>query len=110
MRDAWRDEDEIASGVLDAVSATVTELVSHMAREDVKHHLEIDVNMCVCDAAGWDGGDVHRKLLCGDVFGGETDLVVDVIPIPNVAGGADGPNSVVRLHVGSEVRHVRDDR
>ena len=99
VRDARRNENEIASGVLHAVFAPVTELVSHMTRENVEHHLEVDVDVRVGDAGRRNCRDVHGKLSSGNVLGRQPDLVVDVVPVPNVTSGAHGPYAGVSFNV-----------
>src|SRR6478672_5632097 len=59
---AWRDEDEIARVVLDALRQPFAVLVAHAAFEDVQHHLEPDVNVRPGNASGRYDRDVHRQL------------------------------------------------
>ena len=51
MRNARRDEDEIAGLVLDALDQPVAVLVPHAPFEDVQHHLEADVDVRAGHAA-----------------------------------------------------------
>src|SRR5262249_33236979 len=63
MRHARLDEDEIARLVLDYFPASGPVLVSHAPLQNVKHHLEIYVDMSVSHPSGRNGGHVHGEFL-----------------------------------------------
>ena len=100
VRNARLDEDEVASLVLDTARQAIAVIVADATLEDVEHHLEAIVNVCSGDAAGRDDGDVHRQLLCADVFSRHAELVVDAVPLPADAAAADPRQASVALNFG----------
>ena len=52
--------NKIAGFVVDRLFASRSVLVPYLSLENIKHHLEIDVDVCVCDAARRNRGHVHR--------------------------------------------------
>src|SRR5439155_3226296 len=58
MRHAWFDANEIAGFVLKHLLEPGSEFVAHFSFDDIKDHLEADVNMRIRDAARRYRGDV----------------------------------------------------
>ena len=59
MWHAGLNVNEIAGFVLNDLLKAGSKFVAHFSFDDVKDHFEIDVNMGVRDAAGWDRSDVR---------------------------------------------------
>ncbi len=103
VRHAGGDEDEVAGLVVDALAQAVAVLVAHAALEDVEHHLEADVNVGAGDAAGRDGGEVHRQLLRADVLGRQPGPVADAVPAALAAAAAQHGDAAVVLDVAAQL-------
>jgi hypothetical protein len=69
--------------------------VAHFSFEDVKDHLEADMNMGIGNAARWDRGDVGRQARRAHVFGGHALFIMNAVPIPASAAATNSQYSFV---------------
>ena len=104
VRHAGLDEDEIAGLVLDDLPKPRPVLVAHVALEDVEHHLEVDVDVRVGDAARRNRRDVHRQLRRADVLRRQAGAVANAVPAAHAAAAADDGDPVAALDVLLEVQ------
>src|SRR5438270_8151067 len=98
MRHARFDVNEIAGFILDHLFQPRSELMTNFSFEDVKDHLEIDMDVGISHAAGRDGGDVGRQSGGTDIFGGHPLFIMNPVPIPAGASAMNGQYSIVILH------------
>src|SRR5439155_22906398 len=70
--------------------AAGSDFVPHFAFADVKDYFEIDMDMRICDASGWNGGDVRGQTRRADIFSGHSLLVMNAVPITLRAAAANG--------------------
>ncbi len=97
VRDAGLDEDEVAGFVVDGRRQVGAVFVADAADQDVEHHLEIDVDVGIGDAARWDGGDVHGQVFGGDVLCRQAGLVADAVPVAVGGAAADDEDAVAAV-------------
>ena len=71
--------------------------------ENVEHHLEINMDVCVGNAAWRNGGDIHRKFPRSYIFFRKTCLVPDAIPSAARARAPDNENSAISLDARLEI-------
>lgn len=67
VRNSGLDKDEIARRIVHRTLESFSELMPYATLEDVKHHLEVHVNVGIRHAAGWNRRDVHRELPSSNV-------------------------------------------
>ena len=104
--DARLYEDEVAGTVVERPCEARAVLVANTPRQDVEHHLEVDVDVSFGHPTGRDGGDVHRESFGAHVLLGHPDSVPDAVPLAAVVARPKHRDPVTDLDVPRKIEVI----